>query len=300
MAVAAEQVERQYAVLQRRVGPGAAAPSRLRGCTAKLAAQSAPLCAGCRNAAAAAALLRCTAGPSPLPTFPPVKESASVMALELQAWGAGDSWRGRDRRQRLGRRRCSQRFDGPWAQRGSSLRLKPAVQRFNKTATTLWKRTEAVKRALLPSALQITLESRLSTSPRGFQRHSSQGSQAQDAGVFQLASQGVSALPLAAAAARRRFAQRTGTRSASQPRRFFPAPACSGSLAAAPARTQQPRSRQPAAAAMDAAADEPTAAELATFQSGEAYVYAPLPPAPHYGHRAELWDVNKWLQVRWG
>ncbi|KAI8465590.1 MAG: hypothetical protein J3K34DRAFT_84342 [Monoraphidium minutum] len=36
--------------------------------------------------------------------------------------------------------------------------------------------------------------------------------------------------------------------------------------------------------------------ELTTFQSREAYVYAPLPPAPHYGHRAELWDVNKWLQ----
>lgn len=28
-------------------------------------------------------------------------------------------------------------------------------------------------------------------------------------------------------------------------------------------------------------------AELTTFQSKEAYVYAPLPPAPHYGHRAE-------------
>ncbi|KIZ05946.1 Uncharacterized protein MNEG_2019 [Monoraphidium neglectum] len=36
--------------------------------------------------------------------------------------------------------------------------------------------------------------------------------------------------------------------------------------------------------------------ELTTFQSREAYVYAPLPPAPHYGHRAELWDVNKWLR----
>jgi hypothetical protein len=28
--------------------------------------------------------------------------------------------------------------------------------------------------------------------------------------------------------------------------------------------------------------------ELTTFQSREAYVYAPLPPAPHYGHRAEV------------
>jgi hypothetical protein len=44
--------------------------------------------------------------------------------------------------------------------------------------------------------------------------------------------------------------------------------------------------------------DDDAPAELATFSSREAYVYAPLPPAPHYGHRAELWDVNKWLTVR--
>ncbi|GBF99014.1 hypothetical protein Rsub_11818 [Raphidocelis subcapitata] len=48
---------------------------------------------------------------------------------------------------------------------------------------------------------------------------------------------------------------------------------------------------------MAADADDAAApAELATFSSREAYVYAPLPPAPHYGHRAELWDVNKWLR----
>jgi hypothetical protein len=29
------------------------------------------------------------------------------------------------------------------------------------------------------------------------------------------------------------------------------------------------------------------------------YVYAPLPPATSYGHRAEAWNPDKWLQVRW-
>ena len=38
--------------------------------------------------------------------------------------------------------------------------------------------------------------------------------------------------------------------------------------------------------------------ELTVFQCKECYVYAPLPPAASYGHRAELWDVEKWLQVR--
>jgi hypothetical protein len=39
-------------------------------------------------------------------------------------------------------------------------------------------------------------------------------------------------------------------------------------------------------------------AELVTFScSKEAYVYAPLPPATSYGHRAELWNPDKWLQV---
>lgn len=44
-------------------------------------------------------------------------------------------------------------------------------------------------------------------------------------------------------------------------------------------------------------ADE-AVAELVTFScSKEAYVYAPLPPAPSYGHRAELWNPDKWLKV---
>jgi hypothetical protein len=51
------------------------------------------------------------------------------------------------------------------------------------------------------------------------------------------------------------------------------------------------------ASAADGGGDADAAPELATFTSQEAYVYAPLPPAPSYGHRAELWDVNKWLTV---
>ena len=38
--------------------------------------------------------------------------------------------------------------------------------------------------------------------------------------------------------------------------------------------------------------------ELTTFVARDAYVYAPLPPATSCGHRAEMWDVNKWLQAR--
>ena len=37
-------------------------------------------------------------------------------------------------------------------------------------------------------------------------------------------------------------------------------------------------------------------AELTTFQCREAYVYK-IPPASTIGHRAELWDVDHWLQV---
>ena len=37
-------------------------------------------------------------------------------------------------------------------------------------------------------------------------------------------------------------------------------------------------------------------AELITFQCKECYVYRP-PPASSIGHRAELWDVDHWLQV---
>ena len=51
------------------------------------------------------------------------------------------------------------------------------------------------------------------------------------------------------------------------------------------------------AAGADVGADDEEVAELTTFRADDAYVYAPLPPAPSYGHRAELWDVNKWLQV---
>ena len=43
-------------------------------------------------------------------------------------------------------------------------------------------------------------------------------------------------------------------------------------------------------------ADAELRAELTTFQSKECYVYRP-PPASSIGHRAELWDVDHWLQV---
>ena len=39
-------------------------------------------------------------------------------------------------------------------------------------------------------------------------------------------------------------------------------------------------------------------AELVTFQCRECYLYFPLPPALHYGHRAELWGVEDWNKVR--
>ena len=35
--------------------------------------------------------------------------------------------------------------------------------------------------------------------------------------------------------------------------------------------------------------------ELRLFSCREAYLYR-VPPATTVGHRAELWDVNKWLQ----
>lgn len=43
-------------------------------------------------------------------------------------------------------------------------------------------------------------------------------------------------------------------------------------------------------------ADAEVRAELTTFQCKECYVYRP-PPASSIGHRAELWDVDHWLQV---
>ena len=43
-------------------------------------------------------------------------------------------------------------------------------------------------------------------------------------------------------------------------------------------------------------ADAKLRAELTTFHSKECYVYRP-PPASSIGHRAELWDVDHWLQV---
>lgn len=36
--------------------------------------------------------------------------------------------------------------------------------------------------------------------------------------------------------------------------------------------------------------------ELTTFKCRECYVYAPLPPSTAIGHRAEVWNVDKWLK----
>lgn len=44
------------------------------------------------------------------------------------------------------------------------------------------------------------------------------------------------------------------------------------------------------------ASSEGFRAELVTFQCKECYVYR-TPPASSIGHRAELWDVDHWLQV---
>lgn len=46
----------------------------------------------------------------------------------------------------------------------------------------------------------------------------------------------------------------------------------------------------------DAAEEELMHSELTTFQCREAYVYK-IPPASTVGHRAELWDVDHWLQA---
>ncbi len=37
-------------------------------------------------------------------------------------------------------------------------------------------------------------------------------------------------------------------------------------------------------------------AEVVTFRCKEAYLYS-VPPASTIGHRAETWNVDKWLQV---
>jgi hypothetical protein len=40
------------------------------------------------------------------------------------------------------------------------------------------------------------------------------------------------------------------------------------------------------------------AVELTTFTSScSTYVYVPLPAATSYGHRAELWNPDKWFKV---
>lgn len=43
-------------------------------------------------------------------------------------------------------------------------------------------------------------------------------------------------------------------------------------------------------------ADTELRAEVVTFRCKEAYVYQ-VPPAGTIGHRAETWNVDKWLQV---
>lgn len=36
--------------------------------------------------------------------------------------------------------------------------------------------------------------------------------------------------------------------------------------------------------------------ELTTFSCNECYVYVPIPPAATFGHRAELWNPEKWTR----
>lgn len=48
---------------------------------------------------------------------------------------------------------------------------------------------------------------------------------------------------------------------------------------------------------MSAEPSEESVPELVTFQCRECYVYVPLPPGTSYGHRAELWNVDKWFKV---
>eukprot|EP00877_Chromochloris_zofingiensis_P004251 jgi/Chrzof1/13827/Cz08g14020.t1 len=47
---------------------------------------------------------------------------------------------------------------------------------------------------------------------------------------------------------------------------------------------------------MSAEPSEESVPELVTFQCRECYVYVPLPPGTSYGHRAELWNVDKWFK----
>jgi len=69
-----------------------------------------------------------------------------------------------------------------------------------------------------------------------------------------------------------------------------------GRPAAAAAACNQAGRRPAAAAAACKDADE-HAVVLVTYESSSpSYVWAPLPPALSYGHRAELWDVEKWLK----
>lgn len=66
--------------------------------------------------------------------------------------------------------------------------------------------------------------------------------------------------------------------------------------AAAPAAEPSPAA-EPAsgeAAAAGAHVEPPSLPELPLFSCKEAYVYR-VPPATTAGHRAEMWDVNKWL-----
>ncbi len=66
--------------------------------------------------------------------------------------------------------------------------------------------------------------------------------------------------------------------------------------AAAPAAEPSPPSELASAEAAAAGAhvEPPSLPELPLFSCKEAYVYR-VPPATTAGHRAEMWDVNKWL-----
>lgn len=60
------------------------------------------------------------------------------------------------------------------------------------------------------------------------------------------------------------------------------------------AATEPPSSEASAASPAGAAAEPASLPDLPLFSCKEAYVYR-VPPATTAGHRAELWDVNRWL-----
>ena len=66
-----------------------------------------------------------------------------------------------------------------------------------------------------------------------------------------------------------------------------------------PASTQMTGANKPGAAEASPSSVSGDEQEVAVvrFKVKECYLYS-IPPAGTLGHRAEMWDVNKWLQAR--